>query len=322
MKSINKLISSSVILATMLVPLAASASDYPSDSVTMVIPFSAGGSNDGIGRYLASELSTHWGETVVVENRPGGGAAVGASYVSRAEPDGHTMLLVSGTLTVTAATRKNLPFDPINDLQPVAMAARGDMVFVSGSRVPMNSLHDLVREANSDTIFYGTTGVGSLTHLTAELFSTVAGIKMEPVHYSGGTDALVDIAGGRLDLYAGSTTQVMSTVENDMATPLAVLSNERAIIMPEVSTAREQGFDNADVDLWWGVFVPADTPADVVNQLNADIQTVFGTDKAKKFLATQGTVPFEMSVEEFSAHYQSEIVKWKNLVQDLGIETH
>lgn len=319
MKSIKRFVSVAV-MATMLLPFVVAAKDYPSDSVTMIIPFSAGGSNDGIGRYLASELSTHWNETVVVENRPGAGAAIGASYVSRARPDGHTVLFVSGTLTVTAATRKNLPFDPVNGLQPVAMGARGDMVFVSGSRVPMTSLKDLVREANSQKIFYGTTGVGSITHLTSELFSQAAGIKMEPVHYVGGTDALVDVAGGRLDLYAGSTTQVMSTVANDMATPLAVLSEERAVLMPDVPTSGEEGFEGAEVDLWWGVFVPADTPKDVVNQLNSDIRTVFATEKAKKFLATQGTVPFEMSVEEFSAHYLDEIDKWKALVKDLGIE--
>jgi len=304
-----------LLAAAIALPGAAVAQSFPERQVTIVIPFSPGGSNDTLGRYLAEQLGEVWGETVIVDNRPGAGAMVGASYVARAEPDGHTILFVSGTLTTTAATRRNLPVDPMEDLQPVAMGAVGQMAIVTGSRVPMTTVEDVLREARSQTLFYGTTGVGSITHFGAELLSSVADIQMEPVHYSGGTDALVDLAGGRIDLYVGTVTQVMSSIQSGMATPVAVISASRSSALPDVPTIGEAGVPGAEADVWWGVFTADGTPPEVVQALNDAINGLMSRPAAAEFLAPFGAQPSPMSVEDFEAWVQGEFDNWSRLAE-------
>lgn len=310
-----KLLVKALLVGALLAPSIAHAEDYPSKPVTIVIPFTPAGSNDTIGRYLADGLGKLWKQTVVVENRPGAGSAIGAAHVAKARPDGYTLLFVSSTFTTNAATQKSLPFDPVKDLQPVGMGAIGQMVIVTGSRVPMPTLADLVKQAKSQKIFYGTTGVGSSTQFAAELFSDVAGIKMQPVHYKGGTDALVDMAGGRLDVYVGTVTQVLSSVANKTATPIAIVSKSRSKALPNVPTVAEAGAPGAETDLWWGVFVASKTPKDVVAKINNGINAVMTTPESTEFLAKHGAIPEKMSVDEFSKLVSSELARWKGLAK-------
>ncbi len=302
-----------------LAPSLVVAQDYPSKTVTMVVPFSSGGSNDLIGRYLSEKLGLEWGRTVVVENRPGAGAAVGANYVAQSDPDGYTLMFVSGTLTTTGATRRNLPFDVAEDLQPVALGADGKMIIVTGSRLPMPTLQDVVDAAQNGTVFYGTTGVGSITQFAAEIFSKVAGISMEPVHYGGGTDALVDLAGGRIDVYAGTVTQVKSMVDAGRATPVAVSSTSRTDVFPDVPTVAEAGFPGAESTVWWGIFAPAGTPMEIVEKVNQDIRNVMNTEESVAFLATQGAEPGDMTVAEFTEFVSAELANWRAIAEDLDI---
>ncbi|WP_417209802.1 Bug family tripartite tricarboxylate transporter substrate binding protein [Antarctobacter sp.] len=299
--------------------IAAAQSDYPTRTVTMIIPFSAGGSNDTIGRYLSERLASEWDQTVVAENRPGAGAAVGANYVVQSDPDGYTLMFVSGTLTTTGATRKNLPFDPIEDLQPVGIGAIGKMIIVTGNRLPLPSLQAVADTAKQETVFYGTTGIGSLTQFAAENFANVADIQMEPVHYGGGTDALLDLAGGRLDIYTGSVTQVLSQIEAGNATPVAVSSKTRASVLPNVPTIGEAGFPGGETDVWWGVFAPAGTPDDIVQKINSDINKVMNSADGAAFLEKLGAEPAKMSVEEFTSHVHAELEKWTEIAGRLGL---
>jgi tripartite-type tricarboxylate transporter receptor subunit TctC len=305
-------------VATIL-PLGAAAQNFPDDTITVVIPFTPGGSNDTIGRYLAENLAKHWDSTVVVENKPGAGSAIGSAYVAQAEPNGYTLLFVSGTFTTNAATQPNLPFDPVKDLQPVGMGALGQFVVVAGDRVEADTLSDLIETAKSRKMFYGTTGVGSSTHFAAALLADVAGIEMEPVHYPGGTDALLDIAGGRLDMYVGSVPQVLSSVQAGTAKPLAVTSDTRSKALPDVPTIVEEGLGDAVFDIWWGVFTASGTPPEIVEEINAAINTVMTTPEAEAFLAKQGAMPREMGVEEFTDHVHAEIAKWRKLAEQHDI---
>lgn len=303
------------------VPAAVVAQDYPNDTVTVVVPFTPGGSNDTVGRYLADGLAAEWGATVVVENKPGAGSAIGSAHVARAEPDGHTLLFVSGTYTTNAATQTNLPFDPVNDLVPVGMGALGQFVVVVGDRVEATDLGGFIEEAKGRKVFYGTTGVGSSTHFGAALLSDVAGIEMEPVHYPGGTDALLDIAGGRLDMYVGSVPQVLPSVEAGTARPLSVISETRATALPDVPTVVEAGLPDAVMDIWWGVFTTAGTPPEVVETINSAINTVMSKPEAAEFLEKQGAAPRPMSVEEYTAFVHSEIAKWTELAEEHDIKS-
>lgn len=301
-------------------PLAATASDYPSGQVSLIIPFTPGGSNDVAGRYLADGLSALWDVPVVVENRPGAGSAIGSAHVASAPPDGRTLLFVSGTFTTNAATQPDLPFDPVADLQPVAMAALGDRVVVTGTRSPVTTLAELATTARAGKLFYGTTGVGSSTQFDTEFLSDALGIEMEPVHYKGGTDALIDLAGGRLDVYVGSVSQVLSVNESGGGEIIAVMSKERARALPDVPTVAEAGFPGAETYIWWGVFAPAETPPEVTETINAGVREVMAGPAATEFLERNGFLPPEpLSVAEFTGHVHDELARWKALVARTGL---
>ncbi len=298
----------------------AAAQGFPDGKpITVIIPFTSGGSNDTIGRYLADGLSTTFGVPVVVENVPGAGSAVGSARVSQSAPDGHTILFVSSTYTTNAATQASLPFDPETDLVPVGIGALGQMVIVTGPKMGVTDLAGFVDKARAEGIFYGTTGVGSSTQFAAALFGDVVGLEFEPVHYPGGTDALIDIAGGRLDVYFGTVAQALSQIEAGKVTAIAVTSAQRADALPDVPTVAEAGFPGTEMDNWWGVFAPAGTPQPVLEQLNAAITGAMTSDAAAEFLSRQGAIPAGMTQPEFAAHVASEIAKWRELAETHGI---
>ena len=291
----------------------AEAQSFPDKPVTMVIPFSPGGSNDVIGRYLAAELAKHWKQPVIVENKPGAGAVIGTSQVARSKPDGLTLLFISASYTTNAASLKTLPYDPVKDLVPVGLGAVGQFIIVTGSRVQLPDLAEVAKQAKAQTIFYGTAGLGNSGHFATELFAEVAGIKMEPVHYKGGTEAMTDLSGGRIDLYLGTVTQVLPSVQSKKATPIAVLSKERSAVYPDVPTVAQAGIPGAEVEFWWGVFAPSATPPEIVGKTNEDINAVMNTPDAAEFLAKQGASPKRMSPAEFSGLVTSEMAKWKSI---------
>lgn len=195
----------------------------------------------------------------------------------------------------------------------IGMGAVGQFVAVAGNHVEAENLADLIETAKSRKVFYGTTGVGSSTHFAGALLADVAGIEMEPVHYPGGTDALLDIAGGRLDMYVGSVPQVLSSVQAGTVKPLAVTSETRSKALPDVPTVVEEGLEEAVFDIWWGVFTASGTPPEVVEKINAGINAVMTTPEAEAFLAKQGAMPRAMSVEAFTDHVHAEIAKWRKL---------
>jgi tripartite-type tricarboxylate transporter receptor subunit TctC len=300
-----------------MAPVAASATDYPNGQIVIVIPFTPGGSNDLAGRYLADGLSALWDVPVIVENRPGAGSAIGSAHVATSNPDGQKLLFVSGTYTTNAATQTDLPFDPVADLQPVAMAALGDRVVVTGSQ--FTTLAELVEAAKTQELFYGTTGVGSSTQFDTEFLCDVLGVSMKPVHYKGGADALIDLAGGRLDVYVGSVTQVMTMAETGDVNIVAVMSKERARSLPDVPTVAEAGYPGAETYIWWGVLAPSGTPSEVTEKINAGVQEVMASPDAAQFLEQNGFLaPEPMSVAEFTAHVHGELARWKDLVARTG----
>lgn len=313
-------LAAAALAAVTALPVAVAAQDYPgTDPITVIIPFTPGGSNDTIGRYLADGLSKSLGVPVIVENMPGAGSAVGSARVAQSEPDGHTILFVSSTYTTNAATQPNLPFDPVKDLVPVGIGALGQMVIVTGDKLGATDLKGLVDAAKSGGVFYGTTGVGSSTHFAAALFSDVIGAEMEPVHYPGGTDALIDVAGGRLDVYFGTVAQALSSIEGGKVKGLAVTSVNRAGALPDVPTVSEAGFPGTEVENWWGVFAPAATPEPIVEKINATITEVMTSPEAEDFLTRQGALPAKMTVPEFQEYVSSEIAKWRELATEHGI---
>jgi tripartite-type tricarboxylate transporter receptor subunit TctC len=305
--------------AALLAAAPAAAQDYPGRTVTMVIPFTPGGSNDVIGRYLADGLTRLWKQKVIIENKGGAGSIIGTASVARANPDGLTLLFVSASYTTIAAAKAKLPYDPLKDLAPVGLAAVGHMVVVTGKRVPMPTLAELAKQAKLQPIMYGTSGLGASPHFSAALLNEVAGIKMEAVHYRGGTDAMVDVAGERIDVYFGTITQVLPFIEGGKAVPAAIASKTRTPAFPDVPTVAEAGFPGAESDIWWGVFAPAGTPPAIIAKINADMNAVMGAPEAKEFLSKQGAFPSPMTVPDFTKLVVDEIAKWKLIAARHGI---
>lgn len=317
MKSI---ITALTLTAALLGPGLAHAQQFPSKPVTIVIPFSPGASNDIFGRYMAEALGKYWKQSVVVENRAGAGGAIGAAYVAKAKPDGYTVMFSSSSYTINSAVQKGLPFDPIKDLKPVAMSMRGQMMVVAGKRVPLPSLKEVVTQAKSQKLFYGGNGA-SLTTFAAELFNDVAKVKTEQVNYKGGTEALVDLVGGRIDLYFGTVTSILPYIQNKQVIPLAITSKTRASALPDVPTVAEAGFPGAETDIWWGVFAPAATPADIVAKINEGVNAIMSTPEAAEFLAKQSAIPTQSKPDEFAATVVNEITTWRNLAAKNNISS-
>ncbi|GGE45601.1 MFS transporter [Agaricicola taiwanensis] len=306
-------------LAVMLGSQSVYAQTYPSKAITMVIPLSAGGSNDILGRYLADGLSKAFGQPVVVENRPGAGSALGSAHVAKSNPDGYTIMFVSSTYATNAATQSGLPFDAEKDLRPVALAAASQFVLVAGPSVKAKDFKEFLEEAKSRELFYASTGVGSSTQFAAELFNDRAGLKMTPVHYKGGTEALVDLIGGRANVYFGTVTQVLPYISAGQVRPLAITSKTRNEALPDVPTVGEMGITGAETNIWWGVFVPSKTPEDAVVKLNAEINKFLSTDESKAFLAKLGAEFIPGGADDFQTRVHTELNTWRKLAKERGI---
>lgn len=254
-----------------------------------------------------------WDQSVVVENMPGAGGSLGTANIAHSTPDGHRLLFQTSTYTTNAAAQPNLPFDPRADLQPIIKYADGDLIAVTGPRVPIQTIDDLIREANSQTIFFAGTGPASTPTFMAKLLSDVTGIDMEGAYYTGGADAMLDVIGGRVDLYIGTVTTVLSAVRSGQLTPLTVFSEERSPSLPDVPTISELGYSEATTTFWFGIFGPAGMPEDVVEKLNSDIADVMSLPETAALFAAQGARPAPNTPEEFTQLINSEIDKWSDL---------
>jgi tripartite-type tricarboxylate transporter receptor subunit TctC len=187
----------------------AAAQEFPSEPVRLIVPFAAGGSNDILVRYLADKLDDIWDQPVVVENMPGAGSAIGAAHVAQAEPDGHTLVIGSVTFTMNPAVQPNLPFDPAEDFEPIAMLGRVPLVLVTGPAVPAETIDEFLETARAQPLKYATSGLGNVNQFAAELINQSAGLEMTPVHYKGGSEAMTDVIGGHVDLFVSSMTQAL-----------------------------------------------------------------------------------------------------------------
>jgi tripartite-type tricarboxylate transporter receptor subunit TctC len=304
-----------MVAATLVAPAIAVAQEFPNKQVTLVVPFGPGGSNDTYGRYLADGLAKRWKQTVVIENKPGAGSAIGSAHVSRAKPDGYTLLFVSTSYTTNAATLANLPFDPINGLVPVGVMGINDLFVMTGKRVPLPTLQELQKQAKAQTIFAGTPGVGSLGHLGPLLVAENLSVKFEYVHQKSGAAVQTDLGGGRIDVATG----VLFEANSGNSTPIAVMSDNRTPALPNVPTVAEAGFPNALANIWFGVFAPAGTPKDVVNKINKDIIALMQDPAAAEFLKTQALQTSNESPEQFGLRVKGEIEKWTALAEKNGL---
>lgn len=307
----------SLLVAILMLSPALAHADYPGGTVTIVVPFTTGGSNDSIARYLAEGLKKVWNVPVVVMNRPGAGSAIGTASVATAKPDGHTLLIVTPSLTTKAVLDKTLSYDPVRDIAPIAMVAQGPFVLVAGSKTPAKTIKEL--QAEKGRMLYGAIGAGSSTHFASALMNSILGIKAEPVFYKGGTDATIDVMGGRIDVYLGTVSQLAGNINENQVKALAVTSPDRDPAIPNVPTLKEAGVD-ATLEQWWGLFTTGATPADTVAKINKDVNAVLSTPEARAFFGKLGTRPVMEPPGFMKAVVASDLEKWAGIAKEYNIK--
>jgi tripartite-type tricarboxylate transporter receptor subunit TctC len=310
-----------LVAALVLAGPAARAQTYPSRQITLIIPFTPGGSNDLVGRAIGKKLSEAWGQPVVVENRGGAGALIGTAAVAKAPPDGYTLLLVSPTFTVNPAIRKTMPFDTVRDFTPVAFIGRAPLLVTTSTKLPVQSASELFALARSKPgqITYASAGLGSINQISTELIAFSAGVRFTHVPYKGGAPALNDLVGGHVDIFVSSIPQALQLVRSGQIKTLAVTSTRRIALLPDVPTLEESGTSGADLGTWWGIAGPAGMPVDVVNALNAEINKILASPELGTFLTNEGAEAEPMTPRQFGDLMRLETERWIKVAREANI---
>ncbi|WP_417584228.1 Bug family tripartite tricarboxylate transporter substrate binding protein [Pelagibacterium sp.] len=314
-----KLVAGAVLAASLIMPTASAAQEFPERTVTVVVPFSAGGGNDTLARFLAEKLSERWSENVVVENQPGAGGTIGSASVANAEADGYTVLFSSSSFVTSAAARSDLPFDALADIQPVGQVGASSLIVVGSNDLPFDDMSGLAEAAKTRTVFYANSGGASISTFAAELFADIAEVELRAVNYSGASEMLLDITAGRVDVMFGTPASLIGAVQDGRVKALAVLGPERLPELPDTPTIAEAGYPGGEFSSWWGVFAPAGTPETVLSEFNAAINEIMNSPDGVDILGSVAAVPVSASVEEFSSLIVDSLDRLKALAVDRGL---
>ncbi len=295
----------------------AQAQAWPSHPIKAYIPFSAGSATDIIPRAVFDELSKVLGQTIVVENRGGAGGTLGVGAVVKAEPDGYTILANSSAHTVAPWIVPNLPYDTAKDLSAVVSLGRNANVLLVNPDKGWKTAQDLVAAAKAKpgSITYGSAGVGTATHISAERFRQSAGIEATHVPYKGGPEALTDLLGGRIDFYYCPISTAIPLIKDGRLRVLAVSTPQRAAALPDVPTSLEAGFPSSDYTVWYGVFMPAKTPRAIVEKFYTEATNVLATPTMRERLAKLAVDPFPMQPAEMDKFVADEIAANGKLIK-------
>ena len=302
---------------------AAQAQDYPSRTVKIVVAFPAGGPTDFVARVLADKLKGILGQSVIIENKPGANAAIGAESVAKSDPDGYTLFFTTaGAVVINPHMRANLPYDPAKDFAPITLVVNTMEVLVVRTDTPMKSATDLVALAKSrpDGIAMASTGVGSPPHLALELFKGSSGANVLHVPYRGAAPAVTDVVGGQVHAMFADLPVLMPQIRGGTLRPIGVGSKRRASVLPDVPTLDEQGIKDVYADNWYALFAPAKTPAPVIAKLNAAVNAVLKDPETAKKLIEAGADPAAGTPEELAAFLKSELERWGKVVKEKNIK--
>ena len=304
-------------------PAQTQAQDFPTRPIRMVIAFPPGGPTDFVGRLLADRLKTELSQPVLIENKPGANGAIGADFVAKSAPDGHTIFLSTvGAIAITPHMRNDLPYDTLRDFAPVTQVVRNTTVLVVGPNNPANSAKDLAEQAKAKpgAIPFASTGVGSTTHLAMELYQTAAGIKFVHVPYRGAAPALTDLLGGQVQAFFADATVLMPHIRGGKVKALGAASAQRNPLLPNVPTLTEQGYPDTDSGNWYGLLAPVKTPPAVIAKLNAAFVAAINDPVVKEKLIQSGAVPVANTPAQFGQILKDELARWGRVVRDKGIK--
>ncbi len=300
----------------------ACAAGWPAHPVTIVVPFSAGGTTDVVARLLGQKLSELWGQSVVIDNKLGAGGNIGTSIVAKSPPDGYSILMASGSIfTVNPHLYKTLPFNVEKDFAPVTNVAAGPMVVVTSKKVKAKTLQEFIALAKKEpkTLNMGSAGLGSQVHMAGENFSYAANVQLTHVPYRGEAAAYTDLMAGQIDVVVGNIGAVSSLVDSGRINALAVTSKERAAMLPNIPTVAESGIPGFENNGWFGFVVSAGTPPDIIKKIRDDTVKVLALPDIKERLAAQGMHAVGNTPEAFSKDIKEESQKWAKIIADRKI---
>lgn len=306
--------------ALMAAPSAAQT--YPSAPLRIVVPFPPGGGTDILSRIIAQKLNEAWGQSVVVENRAGAGGTIGSAFVAKSAADGYTILVMPAGIAAHASLYKKLPYDPTRDLAPVSHLASGPLVLVVHPSVPAKSIKEFIALAKKHPgeINFGSAGSGTLPHLSAELFNSMSGIKMVHVPYKGAGAAVTDLLAGRVPVYFMNILQSLSLIKAGKLRALGVTTPKRSPIAPDIPAIAEAGLPGYDMTNWYGMFVPAQTPREVIAKLNREVARILRTPELEKRMAGDGMVVVASTPEQFREFFARESQKFARVIETAGIK--
>jgi len=309
-----------LVLVAALVPLASWAA-WPDRPIRMVVPYSAGGGADNTARIVAQRMGEILGQSVVIENKPGAGGVIGADSVAKAQPDGYTVLYDASAFGVNGALRK-LPYDPMKDFIPVSLVATAPQILVVGSGKPFKTVAELVAAAKQSPgkLTYASAGAGTGSHLAAEMFNDQARMETLHVPYKGGAPALTDVMAGQVDMYFGNAASTLQYLNGGKLRALAVSSRKRVQGLDNVPTLRESGMPEFEVLEWNGVFLPKNTPRDIVELLGKATREAVADAGVRERLMRAGLEPVGNSAQEFSAFIKTESTRWQAVVKARNIK--
>ena len=291
--------------------------NYPQKPITLIVPFAAGGGTDSIARDLAKALSDALGQPVIVDNRGGGGGAIGAQMVAKADPDGYTLLFVTSTFVTHAATETTPTYDVEKDYAQIAMLGRGPLMVVANKELGLKSVADLITLAKKlpDGINYCSAGLGSINHLSGELFKQKSNIPMTHIPYKGSGPATLDLLAGRVQIFFATMPTMLQYVESGRVTLLAMTSDKRSPLFPNIPTVSESGIPGFDISTWWGVVAPVGTPAAVIQVLHQEISKAASKDPIKGRMIKEGAQIYQTTPEQMRQLLGSELNQWKTVVK-------
>ena len=313
-------------LASVLLPAAAFGQEtsYPTKPVTIIVPAAPGGVTDALGRTLAQRFTDAWGQQVIVENKPGANNQIAAEYVTKAAPDGYTLLIgPETTFVVNPSLYSKLSYDPVNGFTPISGLVTINHALIVNPALPVQNVKELIALAKQKPgeLNYGTFGIGSSGHLNMKLFQALSGAKFQAVHYKGATPALTDVMAGHIQLMFISVGSAVPQWKADKVKLLAVGAAKRMALLPEVPTVAESGLPGYAAVSWFGLFGPPGMPAETVGKINAEVRKIFADPEIKKnFLERQYFESIAGTPEQLTKYIKADEPKWRKVIHDAKVK--
>lgn len=299
----------------------AQANSFPTRTLRIIVPFPAGGGTDIIARTLAERLSNDLGQSVIVENKPGGGTIIGSQEVARSKADGYTLLLTSSAHAINTALMPELPYSTDTSFSSIAMVGSEPAVLIAPVTRPYHSVKEVIASSHAQKggLTFGSSGTGTAVHLAGELFKTMTKADLLHVPYRGGAPAITDLVGGQLDLAFATIASVGDHIRHGRAQAIGVTSAERSPLFPEIPTLAEGGVQGYDSEVWYAVFAPANTPANIVETLNSSFNKALNDPIVQERFAPLGLQLRPMSPEQLTDYVKQEEARWIDVVKEANI---